>query len=156
MTEHVVIPEYVVGLAFCDEFKAYGPERPDPHVLMIRKETPEWQRGLLNGLGGKIEPGETPAEAMRREFNEEAGLDVEDWEQFATLGKEGVFHVRFYRTWLPFGVAFGLGNKKIDEGYVRWVPVARLYHTIPNMQFLVPLARYRHDYYAVPHFEEIR
>jgi 8-oxo-dGTP diphosphatase len=30
-------------------------------VLLIRKRRPAWQAGRLNGVGGKIEPGETPA-----------------------------------------------------------------------------------------------
>jgi len=32
--------------------------------------------GLYNGFGGKVEPGETPAEAARRELKEEAGIDA--------------------------------------------------------------------------------
>ena len=40
-------------------------------VLLIRKNRPEWQKGKLNGIGGHIKVGETPLEAMRREFEEE-------------------------------------------------------------------------------------
>jgi len=58
--------EYVVGFAYT----------LDDKILLIEKKRPEWQRGLLNGIGGKIEPGETCEEAMRREAKEEAGLDV--------------------------------------------------------------------------------
>lgn len=46
-------------------------------VSLIRKAKPEWQEGKLNGLGGKIEAGETPRQAMSREFFEEAGVDIE-------------------------------------------------------------------------------
>ena len=45
-------------------------------VLLIRKRRPAWQAGKLNGLGGKIEPGETPDAAARREVLEETGLVV--------------------------------------------------------------------------------
>jgi 8-oxo-dGTP pyrophosphatase MutT (NUDIX family) len=30
-------------------------------VLLIEKQKPAWQRGKLNGVGGKIEPGENPS-----------------------------------------------------------------------------------------------
>lgn len=62
--------EYVVGFFF-----ARG------EVLLILKNRPEWQKGKLNGVGGKIEDGETPAQAMVREFKEETGRDTveTDW-----------------------------------------------------------------------------
>lgn len=55
------------------------------HVLMIeKKQGPSFNIGKLNGLGGKIEPGETPQEAMAREFREECGLSTKpvDWQCF--------------------------------------------------------------------------
>ena len=41
----------------------------------------EWQAGLLNGIGGKIEDGEAPIEALVREFAEETGVQTsaEEW-----------------------------------------------------------------------------
>jgi len=43
--------------------------------------------GLWNGLGGKLEPGETPLENIHREVMEEAGLDLHQAEvvRFAGL-----------------------------------------------------------------------
>lgn len=49
--------EYVVGLLF------------DPHrkyICLIQKNRPDFQRGFLNGVGGKIENGEWPLQAMIR------------------------------------------------------------------------------------------
>ena len=43
---------------------------------MLRRERPP-HRGLWNGLGGKIEPGEPPLRAVRREVLEESGLDLD-------------------------------------------------------------------------------
>lgn len=57
-------------------------------VALIEKNRPAWQAGKLNGIGGKIEPGETPAQAMRREFREEAGVDVPDWKPTIILSGE--------------------------------------------------------------------
>jgi len=65
--------EYVVGLLMFEDY-----------VVMIRKAKPEWQAGRLNGVGGKIEPGEEPLTAMRRESLEEIGVTPE-WTQFARL-----------------------------------------------------------------------
>jgi 8-oxo-dGTP diphosphatase len=58
---------YVVGFAF----------DPLKKVYLIRKTKPAWQRGLLNGIGGKIEFGESSVRAMSREFHEEAGVMIE-------------------------------------------------------------------------------
>lgn len=68
------------------------------NFLLIRKTHPEWQKGKLNGIGGKIEKKEkltsngivdhwlleTPFEAMIREFHEETGITTtrERWHCF--------------------------------------------------------------------------
>lgn len=62
------INNYVVGFAFSENLKS---------ILLVKKLRPKWQAGYLNGIGGKIEAGETPLEAMKREASEEAGIDVE-------------------------------------------------------------------------------
>lgn len=70
--------EYVLGLAFDADAR---------HVLLIRKARPTWMAGRLNGVGGKIEPGEAPMQAMVREFREETGLDTTPayWTAFARI-----------------------------------------------------------------------
>lgn len=69
---------YVVGFLYSYDKK---------HVALIRKSRPEWQIGKLNGVGGKMEDGERPSEAMEREFREETGYTVfaDDWKLFCTL-----------------------------------------------------------------------
>lgn len=44
-------------------------------VLMLLRNRPP-NVGLWNGVGGKIVPGETPLECVRREVLEEAGIDL--------------------------------------------------------------------------------
>jgi 8-oxo-dGTP pyrophosphatase MutT (NUDIX family) len=73
------IVEYVVGFLF-----APTREQPD-QVALIMKNKPAWQKDKLNGLGGHIERNESPLIAMRREFEEEGGADIIDWEHFATI-----------------------------------------------------------------------
>lgn len=143
--------DYVVGFAFCDEFRRYRPDGPDRHVLLIQKTRPEWQAGCLNGLGGHVEDNEPPAATMRREFREEAGADFTAWEPFATMGGAGFF-ITFFRIWLDFETAFRVpGEHRTDEGRVGWHPtrLLRELRTVPNVQFLVPLAEYRHDRYDI-------
>lgn len=43
-------------------------------ILVILKSKPDWQRGFLNLVGGKIEPEEEAWEAALRELKEETGL----------------------------------------------------------------------------------
>ena len=53
-------------------------------VCLIKKQRPEWQLGLLNGPGGKIEPGEDARDAATREFLEETGIEITDWKLLCT------------------------------------------------------------------------
>jgi len=54
---------------------AYDPSYPDK-VLLVQKDRPAWQKGCLNLLGGKVEPGESELETALRELKEESGLTV--------------------------------------------------------------------------------
>lgn len=69
---------YVAGLMFDNAMQ---------RVVLIRKGRPAWQRGMLNGIGGKIEDGEGNIAAMIREFAEEAGVQTEksDWKYFMQM-----------------------------------------------------------------------
>lgn len=58
---------YVVGFLFNQDYSK---------VALIEKQHPDWQKGFLNGIGGKIEPKETPFQAIVREFREEAGVET--------------------------------------------------------------------------------
>lgn len=61
-------------------------------VALVRKSHPNWQKGKLNGVGGHIEEGETPAEAQVREFREEASriTSIHDWHRFLCMRGEGL------------------------------------------------------------------
>lgn len=112
--------------------------RATNEVLLIRKNRPAWQAGRLNGIGGKIEPGETPLEAMRREMREESGLDIGDWQNFAILEGKGRYVVHMFRA---FAEEQPAATSLTDET-VLWAPISWL-HTIPiipNLAWLVPLA----------------
>lgn len=54
--------------------------RRDGHTLMVHrvKKENDMHQGKWNGLGGKLEAGETPEECAIREIYEESGLRVTD------------------------------------------------------------------------------
>lgn len=108
-------------------------------VVLIRKSKPDWQRGLLNGVGGKIEPGESPEQAMVREFEEETGHPTSGWLSLATLSfPKAVVH--FFYMFSPRLVSV---SSVTDEP----VEVLRVGHLvnwredlIPNLHWLIPMA----------------
>lgn len=81
--------EYVLGFMF-------RPEKD--RVALIRKSKPEWQRGKLNGIGGKVE-NESKYTAMVREFREETGVEThgQQWEYFCRL-EGSAFSVHCFTT----------------------------------------------------------
>ncbi len=54
--------------------------RRDGKTLMIfrNKKTNDIHQGKWNGLGGKLQMGETPEECVRREVKEESGFEIEE------------------------------------------------------------------------------
>lgn len=56
----------------------------EEHILMGRKLR-GFGMGKITGYGGKVEPGETPLQAIRREFKEESSFDLPE-EAFSYAG----------------------------------------------------------------------
>ena len=103
-------------------------------VLLIRKRRPAWQAGKLNGVGGKIEPGETPPQAMRREFREEAELDVAEWQEVLTLtGPDWRGH--FFRAFGDIDAARAITDERLEIHPVAQLPP----DTIPNLRWMIPM-----------------
>lgn len=121
---------YVCGFAFYDD-----------NVVLIRKEKPDWQRGKLNGVGGKIEPFETPTQAMAREFNEEAGVLLPDdvWSIFAHLQfpEAEVFFMRACENRARYAIT--MESEKIEH---RKASEIDRENVVPNLRWLIPLARH--------------
>jgi 8-oxo-dGTP diphosphatase len=72
--EGLPIQKYVLGFVF---------NLDKTQVALIRKNRPQWQAGMLNGIGGKIEEGETAFGAMIRECKEESTISITEWKNFA-------------------------------------------------------------------------
>ena len=138
--------EYVCGFLFDENFES---------VVLINKNKPEWQKGKLNGVGGKIEPNETPADAMSREFREEASLDLdpETWNEFAEIIGEGwivhFFHNNASLTKsIPFLKKLGIEIhasilKSMTDEKIEVLDVEDIQddeRVIPNLRWLIPMA----------------
>ena len=60
----------------------------DGHLLVAPRPEGSDLAGLWEFPGGKLVPGETPAEAARRELHEETGLTCESWEPLVVVAHE--------------------------------------------------------------------
>lgn len=130
--------KYVCGFAFSEDLQ---------EVLLIKKKRPDWQKGLMNGIGGKIENvgdidlelEEFPIQAMIREFKEETGVELDKWYEFALIEGEG-YVVHFFMS-----VSNRIFDAKdmTDEAIVR-ILVSELFKyktlTLSNLQWLIPMA----------------
>jgi len=107
-------------------------------VVLIRKRRgPKTIVDKLNAVGGKVEPGETPLEAMEREFHEEAGVIVKDWIPFATLNGPG-WVVSFFKS---KGLMLHAIESKTDELVsIFTVPTLPALTVVPNVRWLIPMA----------------
>ncbi|HXJ56935.1 MAG TPA: NUDIX hydrolase [Verrucomicrobiae bacterium] len=126
---------YVAGFLFRNQGK---------EVALIKKRKPFWQYGLLNGVGGKVAAGETPAQAMAREFEEEAGIVVLDWRQFAELSGPASYdtenwRVHFFVADCERGTAINSRTAEVVNWY--WVGHLISYPTVGNLRWLIPMAR---------------
>lgn len=130
--------EYVAGFCF---------DTAGERVVLVRKAKPAWQAGLLNGVGGKVEPGESPADAMRREFLEEAGVDVVGWQAYAAVAGDWG-RVDFFRVFVDEDVLAQVRTMEAEPVEVFDVDQLPQLAHVANLSWLVPLARYRRDTYA--------
>lgn len=123
---------YVVGFCF---------DQAGDRVVLVRKSSKpgmEWQAGLLNGVGGKLEPEESVYDAMRREFYEEAGVLELDWECYA------IWHARDYALF----VFRAFSDYAVEHAHTREAePIETWYwddalrnRAVPNLSFLLPMA----------------
>lgn len=120
--------EMVLGFAFSAN-KNY--------VALINKKRPKWQNGLLNGIGGHVENGETAPDAMVREFKEETGVTILEWIHFGTMKFAG--DTVFLFAAFPETEIVNITTQTDEE--VTAVSVKNLPdHVIPNLHWLIPMA----------------
>jgi len=109
------------------------------HVVLIEKNKPEWMAGHLNGVGGKVEAGESSVEAMVREFREEAALETtpERWIRVCALHEPGVTVDVF----ACVNAHYGKAEPRTAEPLVTLDPYyVGLRKAMPNLRWLVPMS----------------
>lgn len=85
--------------------------------------------------------GETAAEAMRREFREETGVDIDRWKEYCILNGLD-YEVHFFHA---YGLEIHQTTTKTDEqvavyGVDRILDPNISYPLIPNLRWLIPMA----------------
>jgi 8-oxo-dGTP diphosphatase len=109
-------------------------------VLLVLKDKPAWQVGLLNLPGGKIENGETPVEAATRELKEETG-----YEPLTEIRKMGIIQDGSNRIFCMKAVVSNEIGPRPNESetqlvaWYKWIQVKDDKRLIPNLKVIVPL-----------------
>ena len=125
MTPHLVP---CVGAVVTDETGRY---------LLVRRGR-EPARGSWSVPGGRVEPGETDAEAVAREVREETGLDVEVLELVGYVERPGpdgsTYAIHDYRCRLTAGSEPAAARAGDDADAVGWFdePALRALPTSPG------------------------
>jgi 8-oxo-dGTP diphosphatase len=122
-------------------------------ILMLNRKSPP-NMGLWNGLGGKIEPGESPHAAALREVREEADLALADarfagvvtWTSEKGSGGMYVFLAR-----LADDISLTL-PRETEEGVLSWKPLAWILDpnnlgVVSNIPRFLPMMLERNERY---------
>ncbi len=68
-------------------------------ILLLKKNNPDWQKGLYNGIGGKVELNTTPLETIIKKCQEELGINISNWiELDSEISSSGIEIVYFLTT----------------------------------------------------------
>lgn len=118
---------YVLGFLFSTDHNV---------VALIQKQRPTWQKGKLNGIGGHIEGQETPEQAMIREFQEETGVPIRNWQRFAVMsGPEWICYC--FRSFSNVVSSI----RSVTDEQVGIADTGSLpFNVVPNLKWLVPMA----------------
>jgi len=131
--------KYVAGLLFDDNREQVA--------LILKNHGPAAVVGHWNAIGGKRVnnqdlglPDESPTAAMWREFAEEAGVYVENWEPFLILRAKGSnpeWQVDFFHAFDSSKLA--QARTMESETVMVW-HIDELPDVVPNLNWIIPMA----------------
>ena len=121
-----MMKHYVLGLIF-NEAKT--------QILLVDKLRPDWMKDRVNGIGGKIDDGETPFDAIHRESKEETSYDFDFKHTITFVCPGGTVFVYI-------AVCFGdITYKQIeDERLAVWELYNLPNNMISNLKWIIPLS----------------
>jgi ADP-ribose pyrophosphatase len=113
----------------------------DEHVVLVRQERAPAGRALLELPAGKIDAGEQPEDAARRELREECGLDGGTWRHLTTVWTTPGFCDERIHLFLATGLEQGDASPDEHEEMelVRW-PVSELERRLAEVEDAKTLA----------------
>lgn len=131
------------------------------YVLLIRKNRPPRFKGLLNGIGGKVEPTDLcDLDAMVRECEEECALQIprSDWTHFARYGNSGA-EIAFYATVLTSKEALdkhvSLTDELVDVYLWRALSDSEMIYNVKwLLQMAVSVIKTGHHIYLVEEYDK--
>ena len=111
------------------------------NLLLIRKNKPEWQKGFLNAIGGKLEDDDfNTTTCAIREVKEETGISLneDEIEQFHIMSHDGNY-IYFFKSFTDKVYDY---TQMEEEEFVlvdnvdEYIPE----NVIPNLNWLIPMA----------------
>jgi len=123
---------YVLGLRYSEAMD---------QVVLIKKERPDWQRGKLNGISGKVQKNENVKQAIVREFKEEANVNIPHWKLMAQM------HFSDAEVWVYVSYGSLKGIKTVTDEEIHIIPVNLIERRPLNeidktVKFLIPMGLY--------------
>lgn len=117
---------YVLGFIFNED---------KTKVLLIEKNKPEFLKGFLNGVGGKMLRDELPRNAMVRECKEEVGINIpyDDWVMNMVL------HGNSYLIYVYSAVGDIYSARKLESEEPHICFVDNPGNIVPNLKWILPM-----------------
>lgn len=130
-----------------------NPFREDK-ILLVTKDKPEWQKGKLNLLGGKVEDDEIPAEAAIRELKEESGLETRFAPHYFGRIEGDEYIVYCYCIIVDSNELNPRPEETQEIDWYNWYDVKNYDNLIPNLKLIIPLIRCDVDNWVINQINE--